>query len=139
MPLYNYNSNTDSSIKEATNLLKSASEELEKGNFHGVLINTRNSVTNHLTEVIVEGSVKKRRLKTQLKNAFLSRAPTDTYNIYENTIDSLECELLSALSIIHKFIHEDNDNLRLIPMREDLELAYFSIALITTYLGRRLE
>jgi hypothetical protein len=123
--------------------LQSASEELEKSNFHGTLINTRNAVTNHLTEIIevkeVEGNKRIRILKTQLRKNLLDRVPTDAYKIYEKVIDSLQGELLSALDIIHKFVHEDNDRIKMTPMREDLELAYFSIAIVTSYLARRLS
>jgi hypothetical protein len=44
-----------------------------------------------------------------------------------------------VLDIIHKFVHEDKDRIKMMPMREDLELAYFSVALITSYLARRLS
>jgi len=30
-------------------------------------------------------------------------------------------ELLYALDIIHKFVHEDNNRIKMTPMREDLE------------------
>jgi hypothetical protein len=39
IPLYNYNPDIDPSIKGASGCLQSASEELEKSNFHGTLIN----------------------------------------------------------------------------------------------------
>jgi hypothetical protein len=140
IPLYNYNPNVNSSINGAVSSLQSASKELEKGNFHGVLINTRNAITNHLTELIEEKENKRIRiLKKQLKSDFLDRAPTDAYKIYENTIDSLEKGLGSTLDIINKFVHEDNNKLKMIPMHEDLELTYFSVVLITSYLARRLS
>lgn len=93
-----------------------------------------------MIEVKEEGGNKRKRiLKTQLRNNLLARVPTDAYNIYKKAIDSLQDELLSALDIIHKFVHEDNDKIKMMPMREDLELAYFSIALVTSYLARRLS
>jgi hypothetical protein len=61
------------------------------------------------------------------------------YNIYENVIDNLQDELLAALNSIHKFIHENSDKLKMMPMREDLELTYYSVALITSNLARRLS
>jgi hypothetical protein len=139
IPLYNYNPDIDPSIKGASGCLQSASEELEKSNFHGTLINIRNAVTNHLTQIIEVKGKKKRILKTQLRNDLLARVPTDAYHIYKKVIDSLQGEILSALDIIHKFVHEDNDRIKMTPMREDLELAYFSIALVTSYLARRLS
>ena len=54
-------------------------------------------------------------------------------------IDNLQNELLTALGIIHKFVHEESDKLEIIPMREDLELIYYSVALITSNLARRLS
>lgn len=133
--LYNYNPSVNPLIKSAVNSLQSAAEEFEKGNVRGVLIETRNAVTNHLTDVVD----KKRVLKSQLRDGFLAQAPTDADNIYKNVIDNLQDELLSVLEIIHKFIHEDSDKLRMIPMREDLELTYYSVALIISYLARRLS
>jgi hypothetical protein len=81
-------------LPKASSSLQSASKELEKGNIHGCLINTRNAVTNHLTQMIEVkeegGNKRKRILKTQLRNNLLARVPTDAYNIYKKAIDSLQ-------------------------------------------------
>ena len=139
IPLYNYNANGNDLIKGAYSCLQSAADEFEKGNVRGVLDDTRNAVTNHLTEVVVENSKKKRILNRQLRSEFLDRAPTEAYNIYKNVVDNLEVELLAVLEIIHKFVHEDGNKLAMMPMRDDLELTYYSIALITSNLARRLS
>ena len=75
----------------------------------------------------------------QSKLRVIARAPTNTRNIYKNVIDNLESELLSALDIIHKFFHEDSDKLKMMPMIDDLELTYYSVALLTSNLARRLS
>jgi hypothetical protein len=54
-------------------------------------------------------------------------------------IDNVQNELLAVLEIIHKFVHEDSDKLKMMPMSEDLELTYYSVALITSNLARRLS
>jgi hypothetical protein len=66
----------------------------------------------------------------------MKRAPTDVKNIYEEIFSKLEKELLAVLQFVHKFIHEDDSRLRMVPMTKDLELACFSIALIIRYLTR---
>jgi hypothetical protein len=52
VPLYNYDPNISGLIKGAFNCLQSAADEFEKGNVRGVLIDVRNAVTNHLTEIL---------------------------------------------------------------------------------------
>ena len=40
----------------------------------------------------------------------------------------LEKEPLAVLGTVHKFVHEDGNKLKLVPMAEDLELVYFNVA-----------
>ena len=127
VPLYDYDPKINGLIKGAFSCLQSGADEFEKGNIRGVLVDTRNAVTNHLTQIVNEKNKKKRVLNIALKNDFLARAPTNAHNIYKNVIDNLQNELLAALEIIHKFVHEESDKLKMMPMREDLELTYYSV------------
>ncbi|MDP9287461.1 MAG: hypothetical protein M3P08_04605 [Thermoproteota archaeon] len=138
LPLFNDISTVNQDIKAAINSLIDAAHEFEHGNYHGVLLNIRNAITNHLTEVGMRNNRKKRFLKTDLKKQYIATAPTTVTKIYEEIFSKIESELLAVLDIVHKFVHEDDHRLKLVPMAEDLELTYFSTALIIRYLTRRL-
>lgn len=125
-------------VKAAINSLGDAAHEFEQGNYHVVLLNIRNAIINHLTEVGMRNNQKKRFLKTDLKKQYIESAPTTVKKIYEEIFSKFEGELLAVLDIVHKFVQDDN-TLKLVPMAEDLELTYFSTALIIRYLTRRLS
>jgi hypothetical protein len=137
LPLFSDVSPVDQDVKSAINSLKDAAHEFERGNYHGVLLNIRNAITNHLTSLETRNNQKKRCLRTNLKEQYMAAAPTTVRGIYEEIFSNLETELLAVLEIIHKFIHEDDNRLKLVPVAEDFELAYFSTALVIRYLTRR--
>ena len=59
VPLYDYDPKINGLIKGAFSCLQST-DEFEKGNIRGVLVDTRNAVTNHLTQIVNEKNKKKR-------------------------------------------------------------------------------
>jgi len=139
LPLFNDISTVNPHIKNAIKSLTEAAGEFEHGNYHGVLLNIRNAVTIHLTEVGTRNSKKERYLSKNIKDEYMATAPTSVSNMYEEIFSNLEKQLLAVLEVIHKFVHEDGNRLKLVPMAEDLELVYFSVALVIRYLVRRLN
>ncbi|MFZ0515281.1 MAG: hypothetical protein WAM14_27035 [Candidatus Nitrosopolaris sp.] len=139
LPLFNDISTANHDIKAAINSLNAAAHEFKRGNYHGVLLNIRNAIINHLTEVETTNDRKTRLVKRDLKRQYIDLAPTNVTNIYQEIFSKFERELLAVLDIVHKFVHEDDTRLKLIPMIEDLELTYFSTALLIRYRTHRLR
>jgi hypothetical protein len=54
-------------------------------------------------------------------------------------IKQVEKGLRAGLQIIHNFIDEDSDTLKMAPLRSDVKYAYFTVASITKYIAYQLH
>ena len=45
----------------------------------------------------------------------------------------------AALQIIHNFVHEESDTLKMAPLRSNVEYDYFTVAFITRYIAYQLH
>lgn len=122
-------------LKNAINQLELASKGFEEGNYHKILVSSRNAIFNHLTEIDSSNSKQpKRIIKKEIKELYLSNAPEDLVNFYEDVLYNVERMLVSISGLLSKFIHTDIDKIKQISRIEDLELIYFSTCLLTKYL-----
>jgi hypothetical protein len=134
IPLKDESSNSD--LTEAMKGLRLAAEGFKEGNYYQILINARNAVFNHLTEKI-QGSISQVRiLKSDIVNSCLSKCPEYDRKIYTEILKEMGAVIVSLVNILSQFIHKDQDKIIKIPLENDLEVIYFSIALIVRYLSR---
>ncbi len=127
-------------IADLENALKSlqlAAVGYKEGNYEKILINTRNTVYNDLTELRTVGSSKKERvLKTAIEIACIARCPEDDKKIYENILNEMGKVLASLVRTLSKFIHIDQGKIIKVPLDNDLEVIFFSLSLIVRYLTK---
>ena len=74
-----------------------------------------------------------------LKEELTQNAPLQAVRVYEEVIRQVEKGLQAALQIIHKYVHEDSDTLKMAPLRSNVEYAYFTVAFITRYIAYQLH
>jgi hypothetical protein len=117
-------------LSDAVNTLKLAAKGYIEGDFNTVILNVRNALLNDLTEKVDQKNV----LKTIIKDACLSKTPTKDKDDYKEILKSVGHILASLLSINNKYAHENQNTIRMRPLHADLELLYFSAALLTKYL-----
>jgi hypothetical protein len=118
------------SLNGAVNNLKLAAEGYIKGNFNTVIINVRNALANNLIEKVDAKNV----LNTIIEGACLSKIPTRDKDDYKEILNFIGKILASLLKINHMYAHENQNDIRMRPLHADLELLYFSAALLTKYL-----
>jgi len=134
VPVYMTDVPPESHISKALSLLKSAGEKLTHGDCTGALLDVRNAIANHLTET----QDKERVLKSDIKQRFIEKVPSQAIDTYKESLVHFEKSVTSTLARIHKFVHEDSDKLKLAPLREDVELAYFETLHAARYLSQRI-
>jgi hypothetical protein len=104
-----------------------------------VLFNTRNAVTNHLAKFILINNEAQRVMRNTLKEGLTQKAPLQAVGVYEEVIKQVQRGLRAALQIIHNFVHEDRDTLKMAPLRSNVEYTYFTVAFITRYIAYQLH
>jgi DNA-directed RNA polymerase specialized sigma subunit len=63
---------------------------MERGNYEGVLFNTRNAVTNYLTEFVLINDKAQRVMRNTLKEELTQKAPLQAVGVYEVLIKQVE-------------------------------------------------
>lgn len=136
IPVYKFERIPDVHVNRALELMKNAYGKLIQCNYPGALVDIRNSILNHLTEIVTIESKRRRVLRNDIKESVLNKVPQDLVSVYGDVLGYLQNILTSTLNSVHKFVHEDSDKLRLAPLREDAELAYFTTMFATRYLAQ---
>jgi hypothetical protein len=115
--------------------MMSQKQGLIEGNFNSVILNTRNALSNSLTEKVdASPTEKKSALKKVIKEACLSNIPAKDKDDYKEILYYVGSILASLLSINHKYAHENQTTITMRPLHADLELLYFSASMFTKYL-----
>lgn len=116
--------------------LKLAAQGFVEGNFNSIILNTRNAINNNLTKLedIPKSPNKKRMLKDDIVESCLSHVPAKYKDDYNEILKYIGSITASLSSITSKYIHENQNTIRMRPLHADLELLYFSALLITKYL-----
>lgn len=130
--------NIQSNFNDFNNALKeieTARNDLFEINYEGVLISIRN-VLNHLLE---RGQDGKNRLKNNIKELIINNYRTELKGIYEHILEKLEINLNGLLQILNKFLHEDRNKLKANPMREDVEMIFYTATFFINYLSQILS
>jgi hypothetical protein len=78
-------------------------------------------------------------MRNTLKEGLTQKAPLQAVGVYEEVIKQVEKGLRAALQIIHNFVHEDRDSLKMAPLRSNVEYTYFTVAFITRYIAYQLH
>jgi hypothetical protein len=123
---------SNQSLSSATESLRLAAQGFIKGDFNTVTVNTRNALENSLTEM----NGKERELKSEIKEKCLSNIPANDIKDYKDILKHVGDIARSLLRINHKYVHENQNTIKMRPLHADLELLYFSTSLITKYLAR---
>jgi hypothetical protein len=139
IPLSTQGSITNVYLRKAADLMLASGRAIEKGNNEAVLLNTRNAILNQLTELATVTGKAERHVRLTIKQEVLQNAPAEALNMYREVLERVEDQLLAALQIIHKFVHEDTGRLKLTPLNDDIEYVYFNVALIIKYLSKQLQ
>lgn len=134
-PLYHDNTIINQELESSIELLKHASNSLEKGNNESTMIDIRKLLTNHL---LIKNEDNKRVLNETLKSELMNNFPTDVVEIYIGFIQRIEEGLRAILKITDKFLH-DNNTIRVAPLRKDTEYVYFTVAFIIKHIINRIE
>jgi hypothetical protein len=115
--------------------LRLAAQVFIEGNFNSIIINTRNAISNNLTEWDDPSSPKRRRiLRREIKDACLSHVPIRDKDDYNEILNYAGNIAASLSGIVNKYTHENQNIIRLRPLHADLELLYYSVSLVTKYL-----
>ena len=70
-----------------------------------------------------------------MKEELTEKAALEAVGVYEKGNKAGGKGLPTALQIIHNFVHEEIDTLKMAPLRGNVEYAYFTIAFITRYIA----
>jgi hypothetical protein len=121
------------SLSSAIENLNLAAEGFIGGNFNTVILITRNTIANSLTEKDAS-STKKNVLKKDIKEACLPNIASKDKKDYKEILNQIGSILVSLLRINHKYAHENQSTITMRPLHADLELLYFSASVLTKYL-----
>ena len=122
------------SLSSAFENLTLAAQGFIDGNFNSVILNTRNTLSNSLTEKDASHTKKKNVLKKDIKEACLLNIPSKDKKDYKEILSHIGSILASLLNINHKYAHENQTTITIRPLHADLELLYFSASVLTKYL-----
>lgn len=90
IPIYRDNGLRNEFVFKVVSLLKRAAEAMERGNYEGILSNTRNAVTNHLTEFVLIKNKPQRIMLNTLKEELTQKATLQAVGVYVEVIKQLE-------------------------------------------------
>ena len=114
----------DVHIGRALKLLKSASDNLSKGDSIDALKDVRDAVMNHLlVKEKTDGRVRN-VLRQDIVDGVLKAIPQQARDEYKKVLKGVEKSLNSLLqNMISRFIHIDSDKIEQAPLHDDVEFA----------------
>ena len=123
---------SNETLRRCVNELKTAHEELIKGNYREALSICRNILMNHL----LPSGDGERKLRSELRDAVIDGVPKDATEKYRLILGGIEATLRENLKHIHKFIKEDTGELLSAPLREDAEYVFTMLSTTIRYLSK---
>ena len=123
---------SNETLRRCVNELKTAHEELIKGNYREALSICRNILMNHL----LPSGDGERKLRSELRDAVIDGVPKDAIKKYKLILGGIEATLRENLKHIHKFIKKDTGKLLSAPLREDAEYVFTMLSTTIRYLSK---